>query len=1333
MQYPGSLHNHTEYSNLRLRDCIIKVKDMFKKAIELGHSVVAFTDHETVSSWIKIEQIAKEFPQIKAIRGNEIYLCRNGLNNENYNKDVDKYFHFILLAKDLEGAKQIMEISTRAWMRSYMARGMRRVPTYYQDLIEVIGANPGHVIGSTACLGGALPTQILRAQTNPALWDKIDIWIRQMAQIFEEGNFYFEMQPSNNKEQILVNKKLLEFSKKYNIPYIITTDSHYLSKEDRFIHKAYLNAQDGDREIDDFYATTYMMGTQEIESFLSYLTREELDIGYKNISEIAEKCSDFSLTKSLKIPSLIWRKVDSYESEYDEWFEKMPTLRKFNESEFSSDKYLVDAVIEGIKRHKDLQNNEAYRELEDNLQRTWESSIVNKAQWSAYFLNLQKTIDECWEAGTIVGPARGSGGGFLLLYCLDIIQMNTLRETTKTFPWRFLNPKRESVLDIDTDIEGGKRAKVLQHLRNVYGEDRVANVATFRTEKSKSAVLSAARGLGIDVDIAQYVASLIPADRGQLRSLDQCMYGDEEHEWAPIKQFVHEMTVDYPELWRVARSIEGLICGSGIHAGGVIFVDEPFTNSTGLMRAPDGTICTAFELHDAEAASLIKIDLLSVEAMDKIHNCIDLLCDYGYAERKPTLRETYDSIVGIYNIKRDDPEMWDMVLTHKINSLFQMEKQSGINGIALAKPGSVDELAVLNSVIRLMASEPGAEQPLDMWARYRNNINEWYDEMTRYGLSEENKEWLSKNNAITNGVCESQEGLMSLLQDERLGENDLSFADKCRKAIAKKQGKLFEECEEYFYKNAQEKGCDMTLAHYVWDVLLKVQRGYSFCRAHTLAYSLIALQEMNLAYNYPIIFWNTACLISDAGGEEEEEEIDEEAVEEFKSEEPYYDEMEEFDEDEDKEVSSYDEDDGANGYPATIVVTESGKKKKKIKATNYGKVATAIGKITSAGIVIEPPDINNSSYTFSPDVKNNAILYGLSGITRIGEDLVKTIIKNRPYSGIEDFLAKVKINKPQMINLIKCGAFDGFDDRVEIMHNYIDSISGAKKRMTLQNMQMLIDFDLIPEEYDLQRRSFNFNKYIKKRKLDSKYYDVDNISFNFFDKYFSIDKLTPCIDTESGFKLSISTWESIYKDQQNKIRPFIQKNATNLLKAVNERLSADIWDKYCKGSISKWEMDSISCYIHEHELDEANPEGDVKFDKYNKLDEEPQINYIANIKGKSVPIYYINRIIGTVLDRDKSKKTVTLLTTDGVVTVKIYGGVFQVYDRQISERGADGKKHVLEKSAFSRGNKIIVTGVRSGETEFLCKKYKSTPYHRVEIIEDIVNGNLITRARNEEE
>ena len=420
------------------------------RAEELGYTVYAFTDHETISGWMKIEKEAKKHPNLKILRGNEIYLVRNGLNADNYDSDKDKYYHFILIAKDLVGAKQIMEISTRAWKRSYMARGMRRVPTYYQDLIDIVGANPGHVIGSTACLGGALGTQILRGTSDEVLHR----WIRQMQGIFGADDFYLELQPSKNKEQITANRKLLQYADELGIKYIITTDSHYLKKEDRAIHKAYLNAQNGDREVDDFYATTYMMNTEELESYMKY-TADDLNLwqrAYNAIQEIADKCEDFSLAKPLKIPNLQWRPIPPEKEPdgegYMELFEKMPTLYEFSESPYESDRYLAKAVVQGICSHDDLfQNEEAYAELEDNLQRTWESSEVNKARWSAYFLNLQKTIDECWNAGTIVGPARGSGGGFLLLYCLDIIQMNTLRETTKTFPWRFLNPKRESVLD----------------------------------------------------------------------------------------------------------------------------------------------------------------------------------------------------------------------------------------------------------------------------------------------------------------------------------------------------------------------------------------------------------------------------------------------------------------------------------------------------------------------------------------------------------------------------------------------------------------------------------------------------------------------------------------------------------------------------------------------------------------------------------------------------------------------------------------------------------------------------------------------------------------------
>lgn len=1324
LSYPGSLHNHLDWSNERLRDCIIKTEDLIDYAIELGHQVVAITDHETVSGAVRAEKyyrkVKEKNPDFKLILGNEIYLCRNGLNASNYKAGQDKYYHFILLAKDAIGHQQIRELSTRAWLRSYTARGMRRVPTYYSDLFEIIGANPGHIIGSSACLGGCLPTQLLRAKTEPELLPKIYNWISQLDNLFGHGNFFFEMQPSHNKDQVYVNQRLFELSEELDIPYIITTDSHYLKKEDRTIHKAYLNAQNGDREVDDFYASTYMMNTEELESYFGYFSREQLEKAYRNILKIRETCEDYSLLKPLRIPELEWYKYPQNKDEYLFYKNKIPLLETFYNSNYIGDRHLVWAVIDGIKSRRGLQTDEAYKEINVCLDDTWRSSIKNNAHWSAYYLNLQKNIDLCWEAGSLVGPGRGSGAGFILLYVLGITQINPLLEETKVFHWRFLNPDRASVLDCDTDIEGSKRAQVLQKFRDFYGEDRVSNVATFKTEKSKSAILTACRGLNIEVDIASYLAGLIPSDRGQLRSLSQCMNGDEEKDFKPIKQFVFEMTENYPEVWAVASKIEGLICGVGIHAGGVIFVDEPFTNSTALMRAPDGTIITAFELHDCEDVSLIKIDMLSIEALDKIHNELDLLVEYGYIKPEATLRETYEKIIGIYNLERTAPKMWQMVWEHKITSLFQMEKQSGINGIALTHPKSVSELAVLNSVIRLMAPEKGAEQPLDMWARYRSNIIEWEREMRTYGLSQVNIDWLMSHNAITDGICESQEGMMQLLQEEQLGGNSLTFADKCRKAIAKKQGKLFDECEKAYFENAQEKNCDMKLVHYVWDILLRVQRGYSFCRAHTLSYSLVALQEMNLAYRFPIIFWNCACLISDSGGNEQQgDDNDGNEEEDTFTIEKYTDCIEEFDDD--------DEEDEEDDTEVNKVLTT--KKKKKVKVSNYGKIAAALGKMQAAGITVAPPDINKSTFTFSPDVENSIIRFGMNGITKVGQDIVKQIIENRPYTSIPDFLSKVKINKPQMVNLIKCGAFDSFGQREQVMHEYINLISDAKKRITLQNMKMLIDFGLISSEYDFVRRVFNFNKYLKTSKVDDLFL-LDNIAMVFFDKNFSIDKLVEDIRAESGFGIKQITWKKIYDEVMDRIRPYIKENNQKLLSSVNSRLTEDVWNKYCLGNISKWEMDSVSCYFHEHELAHVDNTY-YGFSNFFDLAEEPEIERVFEIKGKRIPIFKIHRIYGTVLDRDKMKKLVTLLTPDGVVTVKIFGEVFNIYDRQISEKGVDGKKHVKEKSTFARGNKIVVCGIRDGDS-FRAKKYKATPYHLCELIEEVYpDGKIKMRPRLE--
>ena len=388
-----------------------------------------------------------------------------------------------------------------------------------------------------------------------------------------------------------------------------------------------------------------------------------------------------------------------------------------------------------------------------------------------------------------------------------------------------INIGKPRVARIDTDIEGGKRAQVLAALRRKYGQDRVSNVVTFGTEGSKSAIQTAARGLGIDNDVSLYISSLIPADRGKVRTLSQCYYGDDE--FAAIPLFIQQMN-QYPELWQVAQKIEGLICRVGEHAGGVIFVDEPFTESTAMMKVPNGDVVTQFDLHDCEDVSLIKIDLLSIEALDKMHVCLDLLCDQGYIERQNTLRETYEKYLNIYRLERDDPDMWRMVWNHEIQALFQMEKQSGIQGIALTQPESVDDLAVLNSVIRLMAQDKGAEQPLNKYARFKEDIGLWYDEMNRYHLTPEEQKILEPILKTSYGICESQEKFMQLVQLPECGGFNLGWADRLRKAIAKKNPAEYDILTTEYFENANDKGLSKNLCNYVWNVLVATSRGYGF-------------------------------------------------------------------------------------------------------------------------------------------------------------------------------------------------------------------------------------------------------------------------------------------------------------------------------------------------------------------------------------------------------------------------------------------------------------------------------------------------------------------------
>lgn len=1264
-QYPGSLHHHDDFSNLRGRDAICTIDRSFDYALKLGHSVLAFTEHETVANAIKIQEayaeVKKEHPDFKAILGNEIYLCRNGLNKDNFDPENDRYFHFILLAKNAEGHKQIRELSTRAWVRSYMAKGLRRVPTYYQDLIDIIAPNSGNIVASTACLGGFAPFQLLhyRDSGNSAHRDKLVRWLKSMVKLFGIGNFYLEMQPSCNEDQIYVNQELFKLSEELDIPYIITTDDHYINKDEKHIHKAYLRSQNIEREVDAFYDTTYMMDTEELENFFPYFTKEQMQKAYENIQHIADMCEDYDLKKPLKIPKLDWKEAHPKAADIKKYCKLIPNLQVFRGAPLDGDRLLADLIIERVAEDKTLQNPETYAEIDTELDDIKKSSEVNKAHWSYYLLNLQKILDTCWDAGTLVMCGRGSGVGFLLLYILGITQINPMREKSKTYHWRFLNPDRASVLDIDSDISGLRREQVLDKLREVYGQDRVANVLTLGTEKSKSAILSAARGLEIPVDTAQYIASLVPADRGMIRTLDQCYYGDPANDMRPIPQFKKAMD-DNPELWEVAHRIENLVCRSGQHAGGVVFVDEPFTNSTALMRTPDGTIITQFELHDLEKVSLIKIDLLSIVAADKVQTCLELLADYGYIKKYPTLRETYENAIGVYNLEREDPKMWEMVWNHKIQALFQMEKDSGIQGIKLTKPKSVDDLATLNSVIRLMAQEKGAESPLEKYTRFKNDINEWYREMNEWGLSKEEQELLKEQLGISYGICESQERFMKLVQLPECGGFNLMWADSLRKSVAKKNPAAFKKLEKEYYERVKERGLSYKLCDYVWKECVGLSRGYGFNLSHTLAYSIIALQEMNLAYKYPTIFWDCANLIVDSG-------------------------------------------------------TAGGNVE---KGADYAKISRAVNKIqTTTDVNLSLIDINQSQEMFTPNVEEKTIYFGLTGLQGVGVDIMKEIINNRPYTSFADFRQKVpSINKTAMVALIKSGAFDQFGERKDIMAEYIWSECSPKKKLTLQNYAALVEKNILPESLDFQRRVFVYNKALKKQcKHGADFVLKKNNFIRFYEKFFDIDLLEP---EGEYLKISQKAWKKQYDKVMKVAKDYIAENQEELLKKFNDSLFAEMWNKYSRGNYSTWEMESLAMYYHEHELKHLDKDL-YNVVEYRHLPEEPVPVYHFKKDGKEIPIYEPVRIAGTVIAKDDLHSSISVLTADsGVVNVKMTRDFFARINRRISEIAPDGTKTIVENGWTKKGTLCMLTGIRRGDT-FMLKKYKKTPYHKFYCIDNI--------------
>ena len=1289
-------HSHSEFSNLRLIDSINRAEDMILTAHKLGMKGIALTDHETVSGhvkWLNTEKELKKAGKIpedfKCACGNEIYLVDDRNN-------IQRYWHFILVAKNTEGHRALRELSSIAWYNGFSSKGLMRVPTQKDELAEIVKKYPNTLIATSACLGGELPHLVAKLvdaekknlSEEEILNIKLEIvaFLKYCVDLFGD-DFYIEIAAADSKDQKVFNQRIKSIAESQGIKIVIGSDAHYLTANERELHKAYLNSKEGEREVDNFYYFAHMMDNKEAYGYISDIySEEDFKEFCENSMEIYNKIEGYDIFRNPIIPEV---KVIPKECPVSlEWVEKYtyPVLYNLVISNNVQEKYWVSECLNALV-NKNLWNGKYLERLE--IEAKVIKTIGEKLGdcLFKYFNTFQHFIDLFWECGSIVGPGRGSAVCFLSNYLLGITQLDPV---VWNLPyWRFLNEERVELPDIDIDLTPSKRKKIFEAIRKERGELNCVQVCTFGTEGTRSAIAAACRGYrseeypdGIEVETAQFLSGLIPMERGFLWSIHDVVYGNEEKDRKPNETFIKEVN-KYPGLLKIIQSIEGLICKRGQHASGVILYNNSPYDTNALMRSPNGDLTTQFDLHMSEQCGDVKYDFLVTEICDKITICIDMLQKEGFFEPDLGLRQVYDRYLHPAVLNLEDSRMWDALGNGTVMDVFQFSTGVGLATAKQIKPRDPVQLTSANALMRLMG-EKGKERPMDRYCRLKNDMQLWYREVRSRGLSEEEIKILEPYYLPNFGTPCSQEDLMEVCMDKNIAHFTLAEANMARKIVAKKQVKKVPELKEKFISQCPNR----ILGEYVWETVMEPQMSYAFAKPHALAYSFVGIQTLYLATNFPEVFWNCACLIVNAGGAE----------------------LMDADDVEDDEE-------------------ETGKKKN--KSVNYGKISTAIGETQKKGISVLPPDINRSSLIFAPDLEQNSIVYGLKGITRIGTQLVYDIISNRPYTSIEDFLRKIKVNKTQMIALIKSGAFDSLcGNREEAMNDYLELIADKKKRITLQNMQKLIELDLIPEEYSFEVKVFNFNKYIKKFKEGSDY-RLDSIAMRFFTENYDDNVLKNVVvnGDEQTALISQSTWDNTYKKAMDPVRDWMKKNQQEILDKLNAKLVELVAEKYTEGNISKWEMDSLGFYYHEHELKNLKNEvyGVVNFFD---LPEEPEIERSFEKDDKKINMYKISRIAGTVIDKDKNKSSVILLTPDGVVTVKVWKNQYAIWDRQIAKKNPDGTKTVVEKSFFQKGNKLIITGIRRDDN-FIPKKYKNTEWPLFEKIVEMSDDGFIIENQTE--
>ena len=688
--------------------------------------------------------------------------------------------------------------------------------------------------------------------------------------------------------------------------------------------------------------------------------------------------------------------------------------------------------------------------------------------------------------------------------------------------------------------------------------------------------------------------------------------------------------------------------------------------------------------------------LLSTKAESIIQVAIELLIEYGKIEWQGSLRATYEKYFHPDAMDATDQKAWEILNRGELINAFQFDGAVGEQAVAMIQPTSILEASQANTVMRL--STDSEEQPLQKYARYKHNIQEWYQDMRNYGLTEDEIKILEPYLLHDSGVSGTQESLMSLTLAPEISNFTVPEANYIRKIISKKKQKEIPKAKELFYRKGREQGNRDLFLDYIWNEQFSLQLGYSFCLSHSLEYTWVLYTELELVNKYPSIYYNTAVLQVESGSLEQE-------------------------------------------------VGEDSETKKKEKTTNYGVVASAISMMKKGGITIDYPDINRANVGFIPDEPNNSIVFGMKGISKINIETAKAIMEHRPYTSFDDFKQRMVeekhevlqangqtqmksyISNSQLIMLIKAGAFEGIDprSREELMETHLRSTFKPKSQINAKLVQQVLELGLIPPVLQEQLKHYNYKEFLKKlpKQADEtsksiKWHTIDTGDEAFNDyatQYFTTHFEVSLVENrdyrynEAGrLQIALGTkrkgsFEDIHAKAIEPLMTWLKSG--DCLDHLNQILWQEHWNKYAKGTKETWEMESMCLYYDKHELDVVNlsNHGIVSFDD---LAEEPTIIGHNQYGEVSYPKFATHLIAGTVLDKDTTKHTITLLTPTGVVNVKYQAGQFTHYAKTLSMTDeSTGKKITIEDSWFKKGTLLIISGYRNGQV-FRAKAYKDS-------------------------